>query len=366
MQEALAQAERHLRRLLDQNRRLKEKLENLNFAIDEIKMEKSCIEEIAEQNEAIEPESIFEYLTLIESQDTRLRYEIRENEARKQNLSHYKHVCKNRNKDLQQKLDRDSAKLDRIKTENRALDDQIRDLEDKLDRGKAQFDELTTTCESLEHELSEKETAARTDDSEILKLREKLLRKKEKLETRRKQLADTELELERGERAAEVRTKQEKAEIQKLESVKNWEADRRLLAKKMKEEKQKLISSFSNLEVSRKRDQALTDKILDITGGDDPGDGTGLRARQMLQAEIESFDDRSLPPEMEAIAHEEAYRAELDRQMELIEISEQALRKYRDEVMAGLEEELQDSLQTGYLSLVQRDLDALKHAAARR
>ena len=40
MQEALAQAERHLRRLLDQNRRLKEKLENLEQSYQNLKTAK--------------------------------------------------------------------------------------------------------------------------------------------------------------------------------------------------------------------------------------------------------------------------------------------------------------------------------------
>lgn len=365
MEEARAKAERHLRRLLDQKRRLQERLENLDFAMDELAMEKTCMEEMAEQNEVIEPESIFEYLTLIESQEARIRHEIRENDVRKQNLSHYRHVCTNRNKELERKLSSESTKLDRLETENRALDDEIKDLEEKINNGKILHAELTTACEALESELAEKENEPSTE-AEIARLKAKLIRKQEKLETRRKQLADTELELDRGERAAEARTKQEKAEIQKLESVKNWEAERRLLAKKMKEEKQKLLSTLSNLDVSRKRDQALSEKIREIAGSDDPGDGTGLRARQMLQAEIESFDERDLPPESEVISLENDYNEELEEQMRILEASKTTLRAYRQQVLSDLQEELQNSLQAGYLALLQADLDAVKHTVAWR
>ena len=145
----------------------------------------------------------------------------------------------------------------------------------------------------------------------------------------------------------------------KAQSVSSWRGERSLITGKLKRSKQRLAMIEQNIASVAKREQLLAEKFSQLLGVDDPS-GTGDLAKSMVVAELDDSYGAEQTETDEELALEQSYNKELKDQLALIEESFRVFNEHRNETINGLNDELQECTQAGYIRLLKEELDSLQ------
>jgi hypothetical protein len=355
----LVQARTHLRQLKQDNRRLSERLSDCEFRLDELLSERKAIEETITQNKSTEQNQsdFFAFLSSIEEWEKEITTELASGSHKSRELTHYHNKLVQANKELRRQLELKRHRLALIQDTNRVLFDALTPLQAQVDDRAEIHRDLIRAAFALQTELNEITVPAKSYEEKVAELRAEHLRRKELLETRKREQADALRTIATNERVADVRRRKCEAEVQTAQSIRTWETQRKSIKASLRKARVKLGACLTNLEGAMRRDAKLSQRIIGLVHGEDPGDATGLLARQILRAEIDAIpapeDGREMEIELE-------YKAQLKEQLDVISQAKKDLEEHRAKTLAELERELEQSSSPGYLLLLQEDLNALK------
>jgi hypothetical protein len=278
---------------------------------------------------------------------------------------HHNNKLVQANKKLGHQLERKRHTLALVQDKNIGMSNSLAELEPRVERRAEVHLELIRTAFALQSELTEKTAPVEDHQKKAAELRAEQLRLKELLDTRKREQVDAARTLAASERSAEVRRRKCEAEVGVAQSIRAWEPQRKLIEAALRKERVKLGASLTNIERATRNDAKLSQQIIELLHGDDPGDATGLFARQIVRAEIDAIP---VPADGREVEIELEYEAELKEQLAIVSQAKKDLEDYRAKTLAELERELEQSSSDGYILLLQEDLNALKTklAATRR
>lgn len=366
--EDIEAAQKQIASLQRQKKELKKNYLNLEFQLDELQSNLEILQN-ANQNDGYDDENndeniegtFFTLLSELESEEAALRGEIQSYIDLQKSLGHDQAKLANENKRMQKELDFDKKKLDSAQDKLTTSKNVLNQLQLEYDAKSTELENLVQSCTELQKEelaLSE-ELAQRTDN---------VVNELKQIERERK--AEYDEELKREERLKkDLNATQRKMQNQvdnmnkkliKEQSISSWRSDRSIITNKLRKAKQQILIEQQSLSTAKKRKENLEKEIKRLLGNEDPGDGTGMRAKQIVRAEIDSLEPQSLPEADDEKLIEYDYNRELKGELELIDSSLEVFRKHREETLRSLQNEYEECTQQGYLKLLRSEMNELQ------
>lgn len=349
----IAAAQKQLRLMKNQNRKLEETIQDLEFSLEELGYEQEIMDDgITEESQNVCAETYFEYLGFVEECEEALKNHIKENQTKLQTTTSYKQRLLLQNKALEKKVQIRCDRLSNLVTENRAISDELNNLELLLEEKKLHHADIAGSVDSMAKESLEQKSESGLS---LQELHETNVRLRNELELRKKELYNANSAIKRCEEDSQKRKNAFEREIQACQSIKSWEGQRKMLNGKLKDARKKLSSAIDLLNSATKKDAKLGEELLSLTGGDE----TGLRAKQMLECEITSAKSFQVTSFIDI---EQNYSEELLKRLSLITQTRSDLEQYRSETLGALQKELDASEQRGYLAMLRDEVNAAKHS----
>lgn len=166
--------------------------------------------------------------------------------------------------------------------------------------------------------------------------------------------------MERTQRKELLNTKDK---LQKGASVTKWRTDRSVLKNKLKMLKTQLYNEQKNIEQTAKRDKDLDDKFKKLLD-EDPNHNFGQceKARKCVLALINDSKSRTKKVAFTTdLDYENEYTEQLLKEKEKIKKSKQIFNEYKDNVLSGLNIELDGCSQNGYIKLLRDEFYQLQN-----
>ena len=163
----------------------------------------------------------------------------------------------------------------------------------------------------------------------------------------------------------EERRKQDERISEQMTSVSAWLAHRSILLDKMKKKRIQMAKEQNSLTKELSALEEINRQYKALFGNDDPGDGTGDLAKAMVQAEIDSNEEKEKVAEnqtnasCEELEIEKEYKQQLEETLEQLNRSYQLFEDHKNAVFGALDEEIEECEQDGFLALLQSEKDEL-------
>lgn len=334
-------------------------LDELQEDINEFKNTHKNIEQ-KKQKQKIEQGVFFSILTKLEQNEDDLRKKIAEQKkillspnremlnAQKQNIR--------LNQEHQQEIERNKKEREAAY----AARDRFEDLATVALEKEQEYTELCDQVEALEEKL--KQITKELAEGKI-KMKDDLETQKRKLMVNLARKKDEENRLKRNlvesEKHAEITRKKNEKELQDAESVKTWQAQRKILSKRLIAERSKLEAELKNLDSAMRREQNLHSKFKELLGEDDPGNGTGLKARLLVQGAIDELENSTEYQLENEIEIEREYGDQLRQELALLEKSQAIFDDYKKDLVSSLQEELDECSNDSYIMMLKGEMAEL-------
>lgn len=332
---------------------LNQKIEDLDFQRDELISNMPEPQE-PEQNDEVE---FFTVLATLETEEASLKGELETYKKLKRDLEHektkYLQIVKkltSQHDNLKSRLEMENDLIIDITGKMQQLSEDMLDKEAYLDELKQSCDDMMSQQAKITDHIQSSAESALTDMKEQEKERIEELTQLEKRESELKSM------LERCKRSYDESVMKMNANSAKSMSVSHWMGDRTVLTGKLKRSRQRLAQVKQSIAAAEKREQIVAEKFRKLLNEDDPT-GTGDLAKAMVRAELGDVKASELASDLEI---EREYHQELINQLELLDQSFRVFSEHRDDVLSGLNEELQECTQAGYLRLMKEELDNLQ------
>ena len=310
------------------------------------------------------------YFTVLKQHEDRSEELDQELEAEREifrNLTHERQRMASRLKRLEQELRNCERQYKREDEGWRVTEAAIQDLEDKLLTKETKKNEWAEVCEELKRELGQV-TAAVLDETreQCNSLKARICEFEEIYEEekqRNEELHERMQELE-FERKREAENKQNT--LKKALGVRENQEARKRLDKELRRVNQLLEIETKDLQTALERKQRLMQKMQDLLGDDDPGDGTGEMAKIILLSKIESVEQRNMDDQLDELDMETEYQKELEEQMKLVENTWRVFDEERRRVLEEFQQELRQCKRNGYIDLLMSEKQELEKKLAWR
>jgi predicted nuclease with TOPRIM domain len=357
-----------LRRMSDHNAKLLRMFANLEFKLQETILERTMLEEeLVEKAKADQPPSstshFFAILNSFEAQESSVKAEITTKQQKLGDLIRYNRTLSEKSNGVQGKLELKSHLLSRLQEENQSMRDLTVDINSAIAERRAYQVQLATATSSLARELQSRASIVAGSAEHIEKLRSDNARLKELLEARKRERSDVSRKIAERERMAEIRQKKNEDALKTALSLRTWQVPRRKLHTTVNAAVKQNAAVVKALDIVMRRGQHLAKQIVELLEGDDPGDGSGEAAMKIVQAEIVAC--QAEVRNGVAIETEEDYARDLQRQLNVVLSTRATLNGWRSETLTSLRNELVESGDTGYLSLLTSEYNRLKTGMAR-
>lgn len=324
--------------------------EDLAFAKEE---ERSALQRVRERVQPMNEGLFFQMLTSLEQQEEKLKNRLvvqkKYQEAIEHDFQRYEKKAgefDNVIDDLERKLEDEMNNVCRARDELIQLEGAAQDKEHA-------YQDLSEKCDAFEVEIERRAGDINRKRSEIM---DDLNRKKSKLirnlEEAKREESELRSRVQQSTRYLKQKRKEQQKVLEDVESVKNWNSERKILSGRLAKAKQYFEQESRRYENAVRREEELKYKFLELLGGDDPGDGTGLRAKQLVQGainKIRSSQDGSTGLEL---AVEQDYADQLQIEYDNLVKSAKMFQQYRDDLISSLETELTGTVNDGYLKLL--------------
>ncbi|OHT16640.1 hypothetical protein TRFO_13070 [Tritrichomonas foetus] len=370
--EDIEAAQKQIASLEKQKIQLNREYLNLEFTLNELQSNLEDLEnanQVEDENDDDDEDTegtFFTILSELESEEAALRGELQSYKDLQRDLGHQKGKYAQQNLKMQKDLEFEKERLENEEMRLRESLDTLNTLQEEYDQKSSLLNGLIQSCEELENEerlLSEELQRQGENVVKDLKLREAELKKE--LEQALKQEENLKKLLANNQRKLQNHVDELSSKLNKNQSIASWKNDRALLAGKLRKAKQQLVVEMASLNTARQRREDLAVRCKTLLGEDDPGDATGMRAKQMVRAEIESLGLQKQPEVDEEAQIETQYFEELNEQLKLIDNSIIVFTKHRNDTLASLNDELQECSQDGYIRLLKSEMDELQAAVSR-
>lgn len=366
--EDIEAAKKQIASLQRQKKDLTKTCLDLEFRLDELR---SNLEELQnlnqntnqedEENEADVEGTFFTLLSELESEEAALKGEIQSYKDLQKSLGHDRATLANTNKRMQKELDSDKQKLE-------SAQDTLTVSKNVLNQMQLEYDTKSTELENLIQSCSRLQNEEISLNEELMKHSDNVVNELKQIEKERK--AEYEEELKREERLKkDLNATQRKMQSQvdnmnkkliKEQSISSWRSDRSIITNKLRKAKQQIILEQQSLSTAKKRKENLENEIKRLLGEEDPGDATGVRAKQLVRAEIDSLEPQTQFDNDDEKTIEYDYNRDLLSQLELIENSLLIFKSHREETLLSLQNEFQECTQQGYLKLLKSEMNELQ------
>lgn len=368
--EDIEAAKKQIASLQRQKKELTKTYLDLEFRLDELHSNLELLQTTdAETNnnnssnieDETEDGTFFTLLAELESEEAALRGEIQSYKDLQKSLGHDRAILANTNKKMQKELDFAKKKLDSSQNQFTVNKNILNQLQLEFDQKSTELENVIQSCSQLQKEeikLSE-ELAQRTDN---------VVNELKQIERERK--AEYDEELKRGERLKKDLNEKQRIlqnqvdtmskKLMKEQSVSSWKSDRSIITNKLRKAKKQILIEQQSLITAKKRKENIEKDFKRLLGDDDPGDGTGARAKQLVRAEINSMDPSPQPDFDDEKLIEYDYNRELQGELRLIDESLEVFRKHREETLRALQNEYEECTQQGYLKLLRSEMNELQ------
>lgn len=346
------------------------KYKDLEFTLDEIRSDLETIQNNDSDDEfdGDAESDFFTLLSELENEEAALRGELQSYQELQKTLSHDRRKYSSVNTKLKSDLDLDKQKLQTLQDELKKSDDELKDLQVQIDAKTTNLNDLIQRCTDLQaEEIEITEELKRFGEQMVTELAKEEIEQKEKLTMAQKQEVQLTKKLAKTQRAYQKDVDQLNQNLSKQNSVSFWRNDRSLLTGKLKKAKSQLQIELQNVKSAQKRQDMLAIGMKRMFGENDPGDGTSLRAKEIVWAGIEHLKAEVQFPDSddEQLQIEKDYNLDLQNQLNMIENSLQTFYKHRNETLDALNDELFECTQDGYLKLLQSELSELQTSLSR-
>lgn len=363
-------AQRQLSILHNQIDKLQAQKSDLEFNANELELALETYqntEENEEEHNQPQEGTFFTLLSQLEVSEAALTSEIKALKEHKHDLKHQQTKYKSENQILKNRLKIDQ---DRIETHEQQLVNErnrLLHLDTVFNDQYNEYQELVDISQKLEDESSRLTNELLSHKANLVEQLKSDIREREKeLERLRKTHTELQNQYNKHERDSQKRIQEKKLEKQNIDKINSWMHDRTILIGRLRKTKTQLSNELKNLEAAKKREADIKQKFKALVGEEDPGDGTGVRARQMVQAELDQIADNAPTDLDQEIQIEQEYGTDLDIQLKKIEDSFKLFENHRKETINSLQLELDECSQDGYLVLLKSELTELQHSMSRK
>lgn len=359
-------AKKYLQIILNQNDKLRSAIDDLEFKIIEAEIEKNTIyeqiEEVQQKSKQDIPEtsSFFEFLNAIDDQQNLILTEIESNKKTFNSLYHQKIKLTQTVESLTRLLESKSHQLTSLQNENRNLNDLIFDSLKKIDDKEVEYRETILNSVRFQKELEKKTNPLKNYDVQLDELKKERDQITKELQIKELHLKSMEKQIEQAEYERQKCIEKRKAQENQMLSVNTWKYKRSTLSTQLKKSKEEYYSLLSNINYQNKRNERISEKLKNILGEDEKGEGTSEIARKYLQAEINDLISTDDPIKNEEIMAEQDYNSQLLNELELIENSINTLHEQKLKIIQGLKGELSECSQDGYIRLLENEMKSIK------
>ena len=351
-----------LQKLNEENEILSNNLKDVEFNLEELKVEKETLS--AQQVQNLDPPSennFFAYLGSLENREIESSGKIEGQKQLTQELSHNLNRLKQKSIKLKKEYELVQAQLEEEESVLRESNDVLKDLEIKLDEKTKENEFILQQCETLKEELDQRNDELNNNFQNTEEdLRELYRQKSEELRQLRIKNAELHGQLHKTELSQQNEFNSKKDEVARESLVSAWRTDRSILKSRLQKLKTNLFNIQKNLEASNRREKDLEQKYIDLLG-EDHNFGNCEGARKCVLANIDFINgapEKSTPST--AFEYEKDYQQELQEKLASIENSYKVFSEYRESVLNGLNEELQGCSQYGYIRLLQEEFSELQ------
>lgn len=306
----------------------------------------------------------FGYLNSIENREVEISAKIEANKQIQSKLRHDLSTYQQQNMKLKSELEPLIDMYNDEEAKYRNSDDIKKDLLISLDQKTIENENILQKCEELKEELD-----ARNEElngvtlQTFTELKKKLKTRKEELANIRNKSESLRSKCESMERTQRKELLNTKDKLQKGASVTKWRTDRSVLKNKLKMLKTQLYNEQKNIEQTAKRDKDLDDKFKKLLD-EDPNHNFGQceKARKCVLALINDSKSRTKKVAFTTdLDYENEYTEQLLKEKEKIKKSKQIFNEYKDNVLSGLNIELDGCSQNGYIKLLRDEFYQLQN-----
>lgn len=365
--EDIEAAKKQIASLQKQKKQLNKQYLDLEFHLDELQSNLELLEHSNQMTnngdtsgEADEG-TFFTLLSELEGEEAALQGEIQSykdlQRSNKSNRAKYIQA----NARLQKELDFDKTKLDREETKLTESKNLLAQLQTEYDSKSEYLTQIVEKCTNLQtEELRINEELSQYGRNVVNELKE--IERNQQIEYQEAVKEQNSLKKGITNKARKLQNEVDglNKKLSKNYSVTSWKGDRQIIAGKIRKAKQQLLLETDSLETATKRRDHLSAEIKKALGNDDPGDCTGMRAKQIVKAEIDSLDFQNQPEVDEERQIERHYHFQLNEELKLIDKSLTDFQRYREATLKSLQEELNESTQVGYLQLLRSEMNELQ------
>lgn len=311
-------------------------------------------------------ENFFESLRQHESRNEELDQKILAEEEIYRNNSHEMRKLNSQIRKLDQELKISQTRLKKEEETWKQTEAAVEQLEDKLLQKETKQLQMEEDCGNMKRDLQSITKTLQEESREnynIVKSRIDELEKILEDETERQ------AELEEQVRSLEATKRQQEEEkehlLQKAKDIQENQKQHARLHKELGNINRTLERAKRELQIADERNRTLVEKMQDLLGDDDPGDGTGEMAKLILLSKIESVEQTDMNEQLDELSIENEYNEELKQQMQLLEDTWDLLLSERDKIMTGLQNELSACRDDGYIEMLREEYNKLMRKRAK-
>lgn len=366
--EDIEAAQKQIASLQRQKKELAKTCLDLEFRLDELHSNLELLQtsnqdndDEAEDNDENVEGTFFTLLSELESEEAALKGEIQSYKDLQKSLGHDKAMLSNTNKRIQKELDLEKKKLDTAQDKLTVSKNVLNQLQLEYDAKSTEIENLIQSCAYLQkEELALSEELAQRSDNVVNELKQIERERKAEYNEELKREERLKKDLNVTQRKMQNQVDNLSKKLMKEQSVSSWRNDRSIITNKLRKAKQQILIEQQSFSTAKKRKENLEKEIKRLLGDEDPGDGTGMRAKQLVRAEINSLDPQ---PQIEGDDEkliEYDYNRELQDELELIDASLEVFRNHREETLRALQNEYEECTQQGYLKLLRSEMNELQ------
>ena len=335
----------YLNSLKEKSYQLEQQLSTEEFRLEEFRSENTFNNDQYQRETLTENLTFIQWLNYLEEKEDAFRKELSNHQETIRSLKHQKNII-----------------LQKSHLLNNQFQLKIEELSEILIEKQQNLYFLQQICLDLEKELEKKSQLFLEEDksyTQQLQIEEKhyqseLLSKKDDLKKLKEQIS-TQNQIKNE------NIKKKRRKLEKIERTQNWEKEEIIYNKKQKQVEKNLLIETKNFESLKNRENELKKRFKQLLGEDDPGNGMGQCAKNILQLEIDFINNQESNPLFEEIQMEANYANNLDKQLSLIQRSMLDFEKYRKDKIFNLVDELNSCSKCGYLDLLDAELNSLQN-----
>ena len=147
--------------------------------------------------------------------------------------------------------------------------------------------------------------------------------------------------------------------LRKAKSILENQREYVRLESELRKINKELEKSKRGLRTAEDRRKLLIEKMQDLLGDDDPGDGTGEMAKIIILSKIESIEQTDMNEKLDELSIENEYHEDLQRQWQLLEATWNLLQEKKETDIKELQKELEECQGDGYMAMLKEECNDL-------